>query len=151
MHRTCWDGVNLDSPNHREHVAYPATGTFESGGACPSTHPVRLPQILLETVWDTRAFNNKADWPVDGSQVSHILPFTHTSPNPTTTTPSLRIVYTSDVVNVAGTSLTRPPSPSHGPPQTTPASAPTPTTSSGGKTTACRRRWTVRHMSPRPR
>lgn len=65
---TCWDGVNLDSPNHREHVAYPETGTFESGGKCPSTHPVRLPQILLETVWDTKQFNNKADWPADGSQ-----------------------------------------------------------------------------------
>jgi hypothetical protein len=65
---TCWDGKNLDSPNHREHVSYPATGTFESGGACPSTHPVRLPQLLLETVWDTRQFNNKADWPTDGSQ-----------------------------------------------------------------------------------
>jgi hypothetical protein len=65
---TCWDGVNLDSPNHRDHVAYPESGTFESGGPCPSTHPVRLPQILLETMWDTRAFNNKADWPTDGSQ-----------------------------------------------------------------------------------
>jgi hypothetical protein len=68
---TCWDGVNLDSPNHREHVAYPESGTFESGGPCPASHPVRLPQILLETVWDTKAFNNKADWPADGSQVSY--------------------------------------------------------------------------------
>jgi len=65
---TCWDGVNLDSPNHRDHVSYPETGTFESGGRCPSTHPVKIPQILLETIWDTRAFNNKADWPADGSQ-----------------------------------------------------------------------------------
>jgi hypothetical protein len=65
---TCWDGVNLDSPNHREHVSYPATGTFENGGACPSSHPVRLPQILLETVWDTRQFNSKDDWPADGGQ-----------------------------------------------------------------------------------
>lgn len=65
---TCWDGVNLDSPNHRDHVAYPETGTFESGGKCPSTHPVKIPQLLLETVWDTSAFNNKADWPADGSQ-----------------------------------------------------------------------------------
>lgn len=29
---------------------------------------MRLPQILLETVWDTKQFNNKADWPADGSQ-----------------------------------------------------------------------------------
>jgi hypothetical protein len=65
---TCWDGVNLDTPNHRDHVTYPETGTFESGGKCPSTHPVKIPQILLETVWDTSAFNKKEDWPADGSQ-----------------------------------------------------------------------------------
>jgi len=75
---TCWDGVNLDSPNHRDHVAYPESGTFESGGPCPATHPVRLPQLLLETVWDTKAFNNKADWPADGSQ-----PFVWSSGDPT--------------------------------------------------------------------
>ncbi|KAF2729404.1 hypothetical protein EJ04DRAFT_589073 [Polyplosphaeria fusca] len=75
---TCWDGKNLDSPNHQDHVAYPESGTFESGGPCPSTHPVRIPQILLETVWDTRAFNNKADWPTDGSQ-----PFVWSSGDPT--------------------------------------------------------------------
>lgn len=65
---TCWDGKNLDTPNHRDHVAYPASGTFESGGPCPASHPVKIPQILLETVWDTRQFNNPADWPEDGSQ-----------------------------------------------------------------------------------
>jgi len=60
---TCWDGKNLDSPNHQDHVSYPESGTFESGGPCPATHPVKVPQILLETVWDTKQFNNKADWP----------------------------------------------------------------------------------------
>jgi Domain of unknown function (DUF1996) len=65
---TCWDGVNLDSDNHQDHVSYPESGTFESGGPCPATHPVKVPQLMLETVWDTRAFNNKEDWPEDGSQ-----------------------------------------------------------------------------------
>ncbi len=65
---TCWDGVNLDTPNHQDHVSYPETGTFESGGSCPSTHPVKLPQLMLETVWDTTQFNNKELWPEDGSQ-----------------------------------------------------------------------------------
>ncbi|KAK8065836.1 hypothetical protein PG997_012583 [Apiospora hydei] len=65
---TCWDGVNLDSPDHMAHMAYPANGTFESGGPCPESHPVRMPQVLFEVVWDTRQFNNKADWPADGSQ-----------------------------------------------------------------------------------
>ncbi|KAG9235325.1 hypothetical protein BJ875DRAFT_422254 [Amylocarpus encephaloides] len=65
---TCWDGVNLDSPDHMTHMSYPETGTFESGGPCPATHPVRVPQVLFEVVWDTKKFNNKADWPTDGSQ-----------------------------------------------------------------------------------
>ncbi len=29
---TCWDGVNLDTPDHMAHMSYPANGTFESGG-----------------------------------------------------------------------------------------------------------------------
>ena len=35
----CWDGVNLDSPDHRSHMAYP------SGSRCPASHPVVLPRI----------------------------------------------------------------------------------------------------------
>ena len=65
---TCWDGKTLDPPNHTDHVAYPASGTFESGGACPSTHPVRIPQVFYEVLWDTRRFNDRSLWPEDGSQ-----------------------------------------------------------------------------------
>ena len=64
----CWDGQNLDSPDHASHVAYPTSGTFESGGPCPPTHPVRIPQLFYEVVWDTTRFNSPADWPADGSQ-----------------------------------------------------------------------------------
>jgi hypothetical protein len=35
----CWDGVRLDSANHIDHVAY------STGGICPSTHPVAVPQL----------------------------------------------------------------------------------------------------------
>ncbi|KAF4624825.1 hypothetical protein G7Y89_g13346 [Cudoniella acicularis] len=59
---TCWDGVNLDSPDHQSHTAYP------SGSACPSTHPVSIPQVFYETIWDTTPFNDKSLWPDDGSQ-----------------------------------------------------------------------------------
>ncbi|KAK4446785.1 hypothetical protein QBC34DRAFT_145366 [Podospora aff. communis PSN243] len=65
---TCWDGKNLDSPDHMAHMAYPETGTFESGGPCPASHPVRVPQLMYETIWDTRMFNDKEMWPEDGSQ-----------------------------------------------------------------------------------
>ena len=65
---TCWDGVNLDSPDHSSHVSYPSSGTFESGGPCPSTHPVKIPQVFYEVIWDTRQFNDKSLWPTDGTQ-----------------------------------------------------------------------------------
>ncbi|KAF2259430.1 hypothetical protein CC78DRAFT_548362 [Lojkania enalia] len=65
---TCWDGVNLDSPDHMAHMSYPESGTFESGGPCPASHPVRTSQVMFEVIWDTRQFNNKEDWPEDGSQ-----------------------------------------------------------------------------------
>ncbi|KAI8624137.1 hypothetical protein F5Y19DRAFT_480904 [Xylariaceae sp. FL1651] len=65
---TCWDGINVDSPDHKSHVAYPNSGTFESGGACPATHPVKLPQLMYEVMWDTRPFNDPDLWPEDGSQ-----------------------------------------------------------------------------------
>ncbi|PQE22000.1 carbohydrate-binding module family 1 protein [Rutstroemia sp. NJR-2017a BBW] len=65
---TCWDGVNLDSADHSSHVAYPSSGTFESNGPCPATHPVKIPQLFYEVVWDTTKFNDKSLWPTDGSQ-----------------------------------------------------------------------------------
>ncbi|KAI1810438.1 hypothetical protein GGS20DRAFT_186397 [Poronia punctata] len=65
---TCWDGVNVDSPDHKSHVAYPETGTFESGGECPSSHPVKLPQVMYEVMWDTTQFNDLNLWLEDGSQ-----------------------------------------------------------------------------------
>jgi hypothetical protein len=36
----CWNGRDLDSPDHRSHMAYPDRG-------CPSTHPIALPEITV--------------------------------------------------------------------------------------------------------
>jgi len=43
----CWDGKNLDSPNHKSHVAYP-DGAYDRGAECPASHPVNIPQIVME-------------------------------------------------------------------------------------------------------
>jgi hypothetical protein len=40
---SCWDGVHLDSADHKSHMAYAA-----SNGACPSDHPVSLPKLSIE-------------------------------------------------------------------------------------------------------
>ena len=42
----CWDGKNLDSPDHRSHMAsasYGNTGIYQ----CPKTHPKVVPQFTL--------------------------------------------------------------------------------------------------------
>lgn len=55
----CWDGVNLDSPDHQSHMYNTITRDgFTNAPACPSSHPVRVPQVTYETVWDTTKFNS---------------------------------------------------------------------------------------------
>ena len=49
-------------------MAYPSSGSFESSGPCPSSHPVKMAQVMYEVMWDTRPFNDKSIWPADGSQ-----------------------------------------------------------------------------------
>jgi len=48
---SCWDGQNLDSPNHRSHVAYPGYGSW-GYLKCPDTHPWVMPTFTLG-VWYT--------------------------------------------------------------------------------------------------
>ncbi|KAK0734507.1 hypothetical protein B0T26DRAFT_737163 [Lasiosphaeria miniovina] len=55
---SCWDGKNLDSPDHRSHVAYWSGSGVLAGAECPASHPVRIPQLMYEINWDTAAFND---------------------------------------------------------------------------------------------
>jgi Domain of unknown function (DUF1996) len=45
----CWDGINLDSPDHKSHMAWPTWGPEfgKNGAGCPATHPVALPEITF--------------------------------------------------------------------------------------------------------
>ncbi|KAI0676211.1 WSC-domain-containing protein [Trametes maxima] len=43
---SCWDGENLDSPDHKSHMSYPLT-QFDNGD-CPESHPVRLVSLFYE-------------------------------------------------------------------------------------------------------
>ncbi|KAK4195265.1 hypothetical protein QBC40DRAFT_236867 [Triangularia verruculosa] len=61
----CWDGKNLDSPDHQSHMYNTVTRDgFLNAGPCPSSHPIRMPQVAFETVWDTTKFNSM--WPSGG-------------------------------------------------------------------------------------
>jgi hypothetical protein len=44
----CWDGRNLDAPDHKSHLAY--TG---KGKVCPPTHPVLLPRLRVNVRYPT--------------------------------------------------------------------------------------------------
>ena len=48
----CWDGRNLDSPDHRSHMAYP------DGSGCPASHPVALPAIGINVSWQVPSSGN---------------------------------------------------------------------------------------------
>ena len=54
----CWDGVNLDSPNHKSHMAF---GVGWPNGGCPRSHPVPLPQITELVRWKVPA-TGMAGW-----------------------------------------------------------------------------------------
>lgn len=53
---SCWDGVNLDSPDHKSHVSYPAS---YNNGACPSSHPKHLISLFYEVIWNVNDFANE--------------------------------------------------------------------------------------------
>lgn len=48
---SCWDGENLYSKDN-SHVSYPVGGNW-AAGACPTTHPYRLPTVFYEAIYKT--------------------------------------------------------------------------------------------------
>lgn len=42
----CWNGTDLDSADHKSHVAY------SHAGRCPATHPVAIPQLQFSVEYD---------------------------------------------------------------------------------------------------
>lgn len=67
----CWDGVNLDSPNHKSHMAYP-TGNTANG--CPASHPVPLPEITYSVHFPVQQTGETAYWRLSSDMYSTSLP-----------------------------------------------------------------------------
>lgn len=42
---SCWDGDNLDSDDHRSHMAYPVNEGGPEGTHCPDSHPVPIMRV----------------------------------------------------------------------------------------------------------
>jgi hypothetical protein len=67
----CWDGVNLDSPDHRSHMAY--SGRNGVAG-CPASHPVALPEISLNVWWSVPPGRSSANWRLSSDAYDASLP-----------------------------------------------------------------------------
>ncbi|GAW13066.1 hypothetical protein ANO14919_024440 [Xylariales sp. No.14919] len=52
---SCWDGQNLDAPDHKSHMAYPSG---LDNGACPASHPKRFITIFYEVTWSVDDFKD---------------------------------------------------------------------------------------------
>ncbi|HEV2593857.1 MAG TPA: DUF1996 domain-containing protein [Sphingomicrobium sp.] len=52
----CWDGKNLDSPDHRAHMSDEVGAALPDGSrACPSDHPYNIPSITIQAFFTTDA------------------------------------------------------------------------------------------------
>jgi len=51
---SCWDGKNLDSPDHKSHVAF-LSGGPDSGTCSDPKYPITLPRIFIEVYWDSNS------------------------------------------------------------------------------------------------
>jgi hypothetical protein len=64
----CWDGVNLDSPDHKSHMAFPVRN------ACPASHPVALPAISFIIIYPVTASDAPSRWRLSSDNYSTSLP-----------------------------------------------------------------------------
>ena len=76
----CWDGKNLDSPDHKSHMAFAcgsecedATGKVtKSVNSCPASHPVAIPNITLNV--DFRGLDANAKYRLASDNYSTAYP-----------------------------------------------------------------------------
>lgn len=56
MFPSCWNGKDVDSPDHASHVQYPS---LVMDGTCPEGYETRLVSLFYETIWNTYAFKDQ--------------------------------------------------------------------------------------------
>ncbi|OJJ95429.1 hypothetical protein ASPACDRAFT_36013 [Aspergillus aculeatus ATCC 16872] len=56
MFPSCWNGKDIDTPDHKSHLAYPS---LVMDGECPKGFEHRLVSLFYESIWDTYAFKSK--------------------------------------------------------------------------------------------
>ena len=69
----CWDGKNLDSPDHRSHVAsasYGNVGIYQ----CPKTHPKIIPQFTLAAHYTVAPGDDISLWRLSSDAMAGTAP-----------------------------------------------------------------------------
>lgn len=51
----CWNGKDLDTPDHKSHMSYPV-GQEYNNGACPPDFPIHMISLFYEVLYDTGPF-----------------------------------------------------------------------------------------------
>jgi hypothetical protein len=61
---SCWDGKNVDSPDHKSHMAYNFNGDFVAGKQwhCPADHPISIPAVSYIVMYKLPADNDTSGW-----------------------------------------------------------------------------------------
>jgi hypothetical protein len=59
----CWDGKNLDSPDHRGHIAFPVQSY------CPSSHPYKFPEVTVAVHFRTDANFIAGKWRLSADEM----------------------------------------------------------------------------------
>lgn len=51
----CWNGKDVDTPDHKSHMSYPVGQEYNNGG-CPPEFPVHMVSLFFEVLYDTARF-----------------------------------------------------------------------------------------------
>ena len=69
----CWDGVNLDSPNHKDHMAN-VDGRLTTPNKCPATHPIAIPAITENFFYKITSTSQIAKWRLASDNYANTSP-----------------------------------------------------------------------------
>jgi Domain of unknown function (DUF1996) len=71
---TCWDGVNLDAPDHKSHMAFAAWDNDARKTSCPKSHPVQVPTLTEKIQYTVAEAGSTARWRLSSDNYSKDLP-----------------------------------------------------------------------------
>lgn len=66
----CWDGINLDSPDHKSHMAFIGWNNELRKNMCPTTHPVLLPTLTEKVEYAVTETGSTARWRLSSDNYS---------------------------------------------------------------------------------